>query len=161
MTDSSAVLKRARVADSEARIARCDSVLRRMVAGGEPVSVAEVARRAKVKEKFPYRHPVLISRINEAKRAAATATSPDLDRALAVERDFWKERAQQLQRHVDAAVKRSPSSRANRWPKHGGWSHPTLGRRTTGAGGSAQVGGFRRSRPGQPVATGTWRWCAS
>ena len=106
MTDNSAALKRARAADSEARLARCESVLRRMVAGGEPVSVAEVARRAKVGEKFPYRHPVLISRLNEAKRAAAAATSPDLDRALAVERDFWKERAQQLQRRLDAAVKR-------------------------------------------------------
>lgn len=106
MTDNSAALKRARAADSEARLARCESVLRRMVTAGEPVSVAEVTRRAKVGEKFPYRHPVLKARIDEAKRAVAAATAPDLDRALAVERDFWKERAHHLQRRLDDAVKR-------------------------------------------------------
>jgi chromosome segregation ATPase len=106
VTDNSAALKRARAADSEARLARCESVLRRMVAAGELVSVAEVARRAKVGEKFAYRHPVLKARIDEAKRAAADARTPDLDRALAVERDFWKERAQHLQRRLDGAVKR-------------------------------------------------------
>ncbi|MEA2901971.1 MAG: hypothetical protein QOH36_1858 [Actinomycetota bacterium] len=106
MTDNSAALRRARVADSQARLARCDAVLRRMVAAGEPVSVAELARRANVGEKFPYRHPVLKAKIDEAKRAVANATAPDLDRALAVERDFWKERAQQVQRRLDGAVKR-------------------------------------------------------
>lgn len=106
MTDNSAALKRARAADSEARLARCESVLRRMVAAGEPVSVAEVARRAQVGEKFPYRHPVLMTRIDEAKRAAAAAAAADLHRALAVERDFWKEQARQLQCRLDDSVKR-------------------------------------------------------
>lgn len=106
MTDNSAALKRARAADSEARLARCESVLRRMVSAGELVSVAELARRAKVGEKFAYRHPTLKARIDEAKRAAAAATAPDLDRALAVERDFWKERVQHLQRRLETAVKR-------------------------------------------------------
>ena len=106
MTDNSAALKRAREADSMARLARCESVLRRMVTAGERISVAEVARRAMVGEKFPYRHPHLKAKIDEAKRAAATATTPELDRALSVERDFWKERAQHLQRRLDGALRR-------------------------------------------------------
>lgn len=106
MSDNSEALRRARAADSQARLTRCESVLRRMVTAGQPVTVAEVARRANVGEKFAYRHPVLKAKIDEAKRAVATATAPDLDGALAVERDFWKERAHHLQRRLDGAVKR-------------------------------------------------------
>lgn len=106
MTDNSAALRRARAADSEARLARCESVLRAMVAAGDPVTVAEVTRRAGVGEKFPFRHPVLMAKIDEAKRAAVRRTAPDLDAALAVERDFWKQRTHAVQRRLDEAVKR-------------------------------------------------------
>ena len=71
MSDNSEALRRARAADSQARLARCESVLRRMVTAGQPVTVAEVARRANVGEKFAYRHPVLKAKIDEAKRAVA------------------------------------------------------------------------------------------
>ena len=65
-----------------------------------------------------------------AKRAVVTATAPDLDPALAVERDFWKERAHHLQRRLDGAVERSPSSRVNTLQKSAGSSLPKAKRRS-------------------------------
>lgn len=95
-----------------------------MVTAGGPVTVAEVARRARVGEKFPFRHPVLMAKIDEAKRAVVARTAPDLDAALAVERDFWKERAHAVQRRMDEAVKRIAELEGQRVAEERGLTAP-------------------------------------
>ncbi|MDQ4096268.1 MAG: hypothetical protein M3144_00135 [Actinomycetota bacterium] len=105
MTDNSAALRRARAADSQARLARCESVLRAMVAAGGPVTVAEVTRRARVGEKSPSATRCSWPRSTRPSERSSEGP-PRLDAALAVERDFWKQRASAVQRRLDEAVKR-------------------------------------------------------
>ncbi len=52
MADNSEALRQARQADTATRVARCETVLNRMVKAGETITVAKLARRAGVGEKF-------------------------------------------------------------------------------------------------------------
>jgi len=106
VADNSEALRQARQADTATRVARCETVLNRMVKAGETITVAKLARRAGVGEKFAFRHAVLKAKIDAAKQAVTEANGADLDAALAVERNFWKDRARQTEHRLERAVKR-------------------------------------------------------
>lgn len=99
-------LLRSRHEDTKSRRTRCERALQRLVARGEPFTVAQVARLAGVGEKFPFRHPDLKAKIDTAKAQLDLAARPALDAALSAERDHWKAQATRLNAQLRRAVQR-------------------------------------------------------
>jgi chromosome segregation ATPase len=106
VTSAPEPLLRSRQADTAARIARCERAIERLIARGEPVTVAAVARIAGVGEKFPFRHAPLKASIDAAKTQVTDSSRPDLDSALRAERDYWKSEAHRIGVRLSRAVSR-------------------------------------------------------